>query len=294
MSVSVRRSLVNIVISLILAVAVIYVMAFMVDELASVYPFLKTYEVYIKDAVAAVIAVGISLVVVRVVKHLMDSLSTRTEGRRNLRGFYIIIRVIIYATAITWFLSYIGVNIEGALVGGAIGGIVIGFAVQSVVSNLLSGLMVSGGGFLVPGEPVSIYSWMFGPNVIGLVDDVKTLYTRIKTPSGQSYLLPNTALLGSSVFTPLKDGKSIRYSLTITLPGDVPAEPILNKARERIDHEMDKRGIESLDLYLSSKNGTTNSFLAVIVFRDMMDLNRIIDFVNMSMDSSYWEIRNAK
>lgn len=294
MPVSVRRSITNVIITIALAIALAYLISFSLDLLASRYSFLKAYEIYIKDAVGAVIAIGVSVAVVRVIRHLIESYTARAEGRRNLRGLYIILRVIIYAIAITWFLAYIGINIEGALVGGAIGGIVIGFAVQSIVSNLLSGLMVSGGGFITPGEPISIYSWLFGPNIIGQVEDVKTLYTRVRTPAGQIYLLPNTALLGSSVFIPLRDGNGIRYTVSITVPGDVPATELMEDSLKLIRSGMKDYGLEDCQLFLSSKNGTTNTLLAVIVFSKMEDLNRISSYVNLMVDQSYWSIKSRK
>ncbi len=294
MAVSYRRSIINVIISIALAIALAYAVSFALDLLASRYTVLKPYEIYIRDGVGAVIAIGVSVAVVRVVRHLIESYTSRTEGRRNLRGLFIIFRVIIYAVAITWFLAYIGVNIEGALVGGAIGGIVIGFAVQSIVSNLLSGLMVSGGGFITPGEPISIYSWMFGPNVTGLVEDVKTLYTRIRTPAGQTYLLPNTALLGSSVFTPLRDARGIRTTLDITVPGDVPANELMDEAKKLINSGMKDQGLEDCQLFLSAKNGTTNTILAILIFRNIDDLNRVSSYVNLMVDQTYWGIKSRK
>ncbi len=294
MTVSYRRSIINVLISIALAIGLAYAISFALDLLASRYSFLKPYEIYIRDGLGAVIAISVSVALVRIVRHLIENYTSRSQGARNLRGIFIILRVIIYAIAITWFLAYIGVNIEGAIVGGAIGGIVIGFAVQSIVSSLLSGLMVSGGGFITPGEPISIYSWMFGPNVTGLVEDVKTLYTRIRTPAGQTYLLPNTALLGSSVFTPLRDSRGIRITLDITVPGDVPAADLMDNAQNLINSGMKDHGLEDCQIFLSAKNGSTNTFLAVIVFRDIYDLNTVSSYVNLMVDKSYWELKSRK
>ncbi len=294
MTVSYRRSIINVLVSIALAIGLAYAVSFALDLLVSRYSILKPYEIYIRDGLGAVIAISVSVALVRIVRHLIENYTSRSQGARNLRGIFIILRVIIYAIAITWFLAYIGVNIEGAIVGGAIGGIVIGFAVQSIVSNLLSGLMVSGGGFITPGEPISIYSWLFGPNVIGLVEDVKTLYTRIRTPAGQTYLLPNTALLGSSVFTPLRDSRGIRITLDITVPGDVPATDLLDNAQNLINSGMNDHGLEDCQIFLSAKNGSTNTFLAVIIFRDIYELNTVSSYVNLMVDKSYWELKSRK
>jgi small-conductance mechanosensitive channel len=282
------------VIAVAVAIAVVYVLEFVLLLATHYYPPLKTYEVYLKDAIGGIIAIGISITLVRIVKHIIETISERNAGKRNLRGIFIILRVVIYAVAIFWFLSYIGVNIEGALVGGAIGGVVIGFALQSVVSNLFSGLMVSGGGLLTPGEPVSIYSWLFGPVLTGTVEDVKTLYTRLRTQSGQIYLMPNTALLGSSLFTPLRDGTELKYSFNITVQADVPVDDILKCAKENLEKDESRNLLISTDLFLSSKNGTTNTILAITRFGKIDDLNSVVDHINRVLDGCYWGIKNRK
>lgn len=216
------------------------------------------------------------------------------EEKKNLRGIFIILRTAIYAVAIFWFLSYIGVNMEGALVGGAIGGVVIGFALQSVVSILFSGLMVSGGGLLTPGEPVSIYSWLFGQVLTGTVEDVKTLYTRLRTQSGQIFLMPNTALLGSSLFTPLRDNTELKYSFNATVQANVPVDDIMKCARENLDTGNTGVTKFSTELFLSSKNGTTNTILVIAKFSKVDDMNAVVDNANRVIDKCYWDVKNSK
>ena len=291
---SLRGEITQMVIAVAVAIAVVYVLEFVLLLATHYYPPLKAYDVYLKDAIGGIIAIGISITLVRIVKHIIETISERNAGKRNLRGIFIILRVVIYAVAIFWFLSYIGVNIEGALVGGAIGGVVIGFALQSVVSNLFSGLMVSGGGLLTPGEPVSIYSWLFGPVLTGTVEDVKTLYTRLRTQSGQIYLMPNTALLGSSLFTPLRDGTELKYSFNVTVQADVPVDDIIKCAQEKLETGGSVNPIISTDLFLSSKNGTTNTILAIARFGKIDDLNSVVDKINRVLDGCYWAIKNRK
>ena len=291
---SLRGEITQMVVAVAVAIAVVYILEFVLLLASHYYPPLKVYDVYIKDIIGGIITIGISITLVRIVRHIIEIISERNAGQRNLRGIFIILRVVIYAVAIFWFLSYIGINIEGALVGGAIGGVVIGFALQSVVSNLFSGLMVSGGGLLTPGEPVSIYSWLFGPVLTGTVEDVKTLYTRLRTQSGQIYLMPNTALLGSSLFTPLRDGTDLKYSFNVTVQADVPVDDIMKCAKENLETGHSENSIVSADLFLSSKNGTTNTILAIAKFSKIDDLNSVVDHINRATDGCYWSIKNRK
>ncbi|MEM0157413.1 MAG: mechanosensitive ion channel family protein [Thermoplasmataceae archaeon] len=291
---SLRREIIQMIIAIIVAIAVVYILEFALLLASHYYPALKAYDTYIKDAIGGIIAIGISIILVRIVRHIIETLSERNAGKRNFMGIFIILRVIIYAVAIFWFLSFIGVNVEGALVGGAIGGVVIGFALQSVVSNLFSGLMVSGGGLLTPGEPVSIYSWLFGQMITGTVEDVKTLYTRMRTQSGQIYLLPNTALLGSSTFVPLREGSGLKYSFNITVQADVPAGDILKCAGEKLNSGISEDNMFSASLFLGSKNGISNTILAVTKFGKVEELNQVVDKINGIIDGCYWGIKNRK
>ena len=291
---SLRGEITQMVVAVAVAIAVVYILEFVLLLASHYYPPLKVYDVYIKDIIGGIITIGISITLVRIVRHIIETISEKNAGQRNFRGIFIILRVVIYAVAIFWFLSYIGVNIEGALVGGAIGGVVIGFALQSVVSNLFSGLMVSGGGLLTPGEPVSIYSWLFGPVLTGTVEDVKTLYTRLRTQSGQIYLMPNTALLGSSLFTPLRDGTDLKYSFNATVQADVPVNDLMKCAKENLETGHSENSLISADLFLSSKNGTTNTILAIAKFGKIDDLNSVVNYINSVMDGCYWSIKNRK
>ncbi len=291
---SVRGSITKIVVAIAISVVILYAADYFFTLLSHSYPVLTSYLAYIHDAIAAVIAIGLAVATVRVLSSLIDILSERTEGKRDFRGLFIIIRIIIYAVVIFWFLSYIGVNLEGALVGGAIGGVVIGFAVQSVVSNLLSGIMVSGGGFIKPGDAISVYSWLYGQTITGRVEDVKVLHTRIRNPIGQTIMIPNTALLGSTVFTSLGSGKHLTYNTTVTLPADISADKLIEKARGEIETASTDSDAFTAEIYLTAKASSSNTFSVVMKFSQVENLTVLQDAVNRAFDRAYWELKNQK
>ena len=257
-------------------------------EFSIIYKNIK----YINYAFSGAIALALALTLTSILKSFVRRVNVMSNGQRNLNGVFIILRVLIYALAITWFLADIGVNLEGALIGGTIGGVIIGFAVQSVVSSLLSGMMITAGGFMKPDEAISVSSWMFSDTRTGTVEDVRTLYTKVRLPNSNVILIPNTILFGSAIFTRLNKGRNIIYNFSATVPSDTNAFEILeilNSKKEGIRNDLN---LISLNIFLNSKNGTTNSFSIIIEFSDMNKINDIINALNLEVEKAYWGVKN--
>lgn len=287
-----RRSLTKSVISILIAVIIVYSFEYFYLTIANFLNIPGKYDIYVKDAFVALIIIIVAFVLLRITRKLLDQLTLRSNGERNLNGIYIILRILIYALAITVFLIYAGVNLEGALVGGAIGGVVIGFAVQSVVSSLLSGLLVTAGGFLKPDESISIFSWMFPETLTGKVEDVKTLYTRVKLTNSRSVLIPNTILFGSSIFTKLNEGRKVKYEFNSVIPADVNAREVIANFTQKKEKLMADLKIDEINSYFIQKNGTTNTISFIIQFEEIVNLNGYMDRINTEVEDSYWEIKN--
>ncbi|MHB1439319.1 MAG: mechanosensitive ion channel domain-containing protein [Cuniculiplasma sp.] len=287
-----RGSLWKSVISIIIAVLVVYLFEIEYPVIASILSIPQGYDTYVKDAFVALIIGIISMVLLKIFKRLFSQIGTRSNGERNLNGVYIIIRIVIYAIAITIFLLYVGINLQGALIGGAIGGVIIGFAIQSVVTSILSGILVTAGGFLKPEETISIFSWMFPETLTGTVEDVKTLHTRVRMTNGRSILIPNTILFGSAIFTKLNEGRKIRYQFVSTMPADTNASEIMDSLNLKKDQIKSDLKLQEFDFFLNQKNGMTNSILFIIQFEDITNLNSYMDRINVEVERSYWEIKN--
>ena len=287
-----RGSILKILAAILIAVAILFTARYLLAFLSGTYTDLSNYLPYIEDAIAGVIAIGVAAAIVHILGQFIRSLSEKTNGKSNFRGIFIIVRITIYAAVIFWFLSYIGVNLEGALLGGAIGGVAIGFAVQSVVSNLLSGIMVSGGGFIRPGDAVSIYSWLFGQTITGRIEDVKALYTRVRNTLGQTFLIPNTALLGTSIYTTLGSGDGLSFTFGVVLPADIPAGTLMEKAMDELSGISGYGSSFTADVYLTSKAGGTNTFSVVMKFSDMEKLSIFQDAINRGFDRAYWAMKD--
>ena len=80
----------------------------------------------------------------------------------------------------------------GVALGGFIG-MVVGFASQNVLSQVLSGL------FVLIARPISIGELVELGGVKGIVEDISTLFTCIRTDDGRLILIPNNTVIGQRI-----------------------------------------------------------------------------------------------
>ncbi|WP_075057069.1 mechanosensitive ion channel family protein [Thermogymnomonas acidicola] len=290
---SLAREVSKIIVYAVIAVALVYVIDFVLAELSAEIPVIHTYHVYIRDATVIAIALIVAYLVSSVINKGISSYTSKRNVRRSLRGgIHIFIRTIIFVIALIWALSAIGVNISAAILGGSIGGIVVGFALQTVLENLLSGgVMASSSGVIVPGQYMILYSWLFeGPIVGGQVLEVRTLWSTLKTIYGNIISVPNSALIGSATFTDINVGGEFIYQLQVTVNGDVNSETVL----EKVNQELSARKINSLSslqIYFSSKNGGNNTFTVELHMTDFSSLPGVISEINRVFERAYWEVK---
>jgi len=287
---SLSQELGKIIIFIVIAVAIAYLMDYLLSALSSYFPEITHYLKYIKDAIGAVLIFGFAIVILRSIKYAMEAASSR-PGSRNLRGIYTVIRAVVYAVAITVFLFYIGVSLTGAVLGGTIGGLVIAFALQNTISNILSGLLLTSSGIIKPEEPIEFYSWLFNNPVVGYVKDVGILTTRVETYDGLNTELPNTGLLGQSQFTNLRRGDSVYYPITLSFNPDVPVKDLISRAEEKIDQMKGESGITSVTSFFTARAFNSNTVKVILKMADLRKLNAALGTVNGSYDAAYWELK---
>ncbi len=183
-------------------------------------------------------------------------------------------------------MSAFHISVTGILAGSAIGGVVLGLAVQTVASNLLSSIFATSTNTIKYGEVISVNSWVWSIETTGKIIDVKTLFSQMLTKDNNIIYLPNSEILGNSVITEFrtKNG-SYTYPLNITVQADVPADQILSQIKENND-------FSDIKFFLSTKNGVSNTFEALIVFNEVTELNEKIARANNALDSAYWNIKS--
>lgn len=114
-------------------------------------------------------------------------------------GLNLIERVMYYSTiivAVLASLSYLGIDFTGALLAGGILGIIIGFATQSVVSNLISGIFLQIDKPISIGDPIGLTDLKLN----GVILEINTLSTSIRTFDGLNLRIPNETLFTSVMY----------------------------------------------------------------------------------------------
>lgn len=290
---SLAREISKIVIYAAVAVILVNVIGLFLELLIKQVPDLSIYSAYIKDASVIAVALIIAYLISGVINKGLTSYTSTRAVRRSLRGIHILIRTLIFAIALIWALSAIGVNISAAILGGSIGGIVVGFALQTVLENLLSGVMASSSGVIVPGQYLILYSWLFSAPIVGQVLEVRTLWSSIRTIYGNVISVPNSALIGSTTFTDLKENDTFIYKLDVTVNGDVDSSALIKRAEARILSENNGR-LKNVAIYFISKNGPNNTFTVQMQLTRFQDLPDTISWVNETFESEYWGLKDSK
>lgn len=281
--------IVKILIVVIILAVLTYLVAFLSDL------FLPKYKVYISDASAAVI-VGLGGYVI--VKILLDVISPYLFSRMDKGVAHtarLVISVALYTIVVLAVLSALGINLTGVALGGTVAGIAIGLAAQTVFSNVLAGFMVSSSKTLKPGDPVILSSWIWGNPIVGEVTNVSLLFTEVRTLNGNLIKVPNSAFLGNTTFTKLSDGNQLlEYPLQVTINADVKAEQVLSLAQSYIKDSFDKEKVQVPEMYFTAKNGSTNTFMVILKFSNIDDLNTMLTSVNTAFEKAYWDAKTAK
>jgi small-conductance mechanosensitive channel len=145
---------------------------------------------------------------------------------RNLTSWTLyVVMALIIATAV-------GFNPSGLVVGGAVVGIIIGAAAQSSLGNLFAGLVLM---LVRPyriGASIRLRSSIVGgAEYEGMVVDQNTLYTTLRTATGEVLRLPNAAVMTSALII---GRPPLQAAIDLDLAPNTPLGPL----REALDKEL--------------------------------------------------------
>jgi small-conductance mechanosensitive channel len=274
------------------------VLVFLADAIATLLvrwliPVALPYLGFVEEGLTALI-VGIGgYLIIRALLDLIALELTPRYGRGNTQLVLLVLRIALYGFLVAAVLAALGFDLEGVVVGGAVGGLVLGLAMQSLAASALAGFFVSGTKTIQPGDHAILQSGIWG-SFPGRVIRVGLLFTDAVTQNDTIVKVPNSALVGNGTFTKLDvpgEGAGFRYPLLVTVSADVPVEKLLPGALARIGSSAYLRGPS--DIYLSSKNGGTNVFTAILHVPSLHELNRAIDETNRAFDRAYWASKPA-
>jgi small-conductance mechanosensitive channel len=251
-------------------------------------------EQYISEGLTAIIAALGAYVVYKACIAILNAYSFRhgmDEGSAWISK--LILRVLLYAIVIIVVLTAFGINLTDALAGGAIGGVVLGLAVQTIVSSILAGFLVSSSRAVFPGEVLLMRSsYWGGVDLVCKVTKTSVLFTYVQTPNGSTMKLPNSILFNYTVFTTLRteDG-SMRYPFSVTINADVPGSEVIGIARRKVTDLFVEQQLQVPEMYLTAKNGSTDTYTVLLCFKKYSELNKLINSVNNAFDEAYWELK---
>ncbi|QKR00446.1 mechanosensitive ion channel family protein [Metallosphaera tengchongensis] len=285
------RSLTKVLISLVLiGVAVFIIHAFVSTIVASnskLIPYVNEVQLGLD---AALVGIG-GYIIIRIIKYALENYLLNKADKVTVRSVSLLVDLLLYTLLVLAILSALGVNLTGAAIGGAVGGVAIGLAAQTVVSNILSGIMVTSSRTLRPGDAVVLQSWIWSPPIVGEAERVTLLFTEVRTITGNLVKVPNSAFLGNTVFTKLKEGDNLVYPYQLTINADVPADILVQRARLALEDEFKKINMKTPEVSFYNKNGSTNVFLVLVTLNDMTKLSSYLDMINRTFERIYWELK---
>lgn len=182
--------------------------------------------------------------VVRYLLQIMRAFFTGVgQGRIRLQNFdadwaeptFKILRVVMIAFALVIAYPYIPGSSSDAFKGVSVFvGVLLSLGSSSLIANVIAGLSMTYRGAFKVGEIIKV------GEVVGKVEDVKLMITRVRTPKNELIVLPNSNILGTEVvnYSQLARQEGVVLHSTVGIGYDTPwrqVEAILLDAAARTD-----------------------------------------------------------
>jgi small-conductance mechanosensitive channel len=174
------------------------------------------------NLLAALVALGLTVVVARVVRRAVERTLRRTDAERHV---VVVVATLSFYAAVALglvvALSIGGVNL-GVLIGSlGLATVALGFALQDIVSNFTAGVVLLLEHPFTEGDHIAI------AEAEGEVEEIRVRATRVRAPDGQLVIVPNKLL-----FTQVLANASAAMRRRVEVPLEVPYGQDLTRARE--------------------------------------------------------------
>jgi small conductance mechanosensitive channel len=184
--------------------------------------FADGYVHRLPNLLAAVVALGLTVVVARVVRRGVERTLRRTDAERHV---VVVVATLAFYAAIALgllvALSIGGVNL-GVLIGSlGLATVALGFALQDIVGNFTAGIV------LLLEHPFTEGDHIATTDAEGEVEEIRVRATRLRAPDGQLVIVPNKLL-----FTQVLTNSSATVRRRVEVPLEVPYGQDLTRARE--------------------------------------------------------------
>ena len=173
------------------------------------------------NLLAALVALGLTVVVARVVRRVVERTLRRTDAERHV---VVVVATLSFYAAVALgllvALSIGGVNL-GVLIGSlGLATVALGFALQDIVSNFTAGVVLLLEHPFTEGDHIAIVE------AEGEVEEIRVRATRLRAPDGQLVIVPNKLL-----FTEVLTNASATMHRRVEVPLEVPYGQDLTRAR---------------------------------------------------------------
>ena len=130
-----------------------------------------------------------------------------------------VIRAVLFAAAVMFSLSAIGIELTALTVFSGALGLGIGFGLQKVASNLMSGIIILLDKSVKPGDVIQ------RGDTFGWITALKARYVSVATRDGVEYLIPNEEFITSEVVNWSYTDRRVRLDFQFAVaPGSDPRE----------------------------------------------------------------------
>jgi len=157
---------------------------------------LQNYEKLIKGSFFIVIVIIITIITVRMVDALiLKWLKVNKKFEKTPKLINRIINIVIYIIALLIILEHFNIKITPIIATLGVGALAVGLALQNTLSNFFAGLHI------ISDKPINVGDFieLQQENISGYVDDIGWRSTRIKTPSNNIVIIPNSRLADSII-----------------------------------------------------------------------------------------------
>ncbi len=193
-----------------------------VDKASSVFSGMAQYFTgLLPSLITAVIVLIIGILISRLIARFTAKAMKKSNINAAARNFLVsLVRILLYVVVIIMSLSLLNVPMSSIITIFGAAGLAVSLALQNCLSNLCGGFIILFSKPFTAGDTIEL------DGVIGVVETISVLYTKIKTFDGKTVFIPNGKI---------SDAKIINYTESptrrIDLAFDISYSSDYEKAR---------------------------------------------------------------
>lgn len=229
------------------------------EEMGKLGKFLLNEETWINFgfiALKMIAIIVISVFIVNVGKRIIRKVfklkikgPIRKEERRErtlLKLLENTLSYVVYFSAILAILQEFTIDVKGLLAGAGVLGLAVGFGAQSLVKDVISGF------FILFEDQFSVGDYVKIGTAEGIVEEIGLRTTKLKSFSGEIYILPNGTIAQVVNY-------SMKNSLAI-IDVKIPFEQGVEQVEQAIEEYLEAMSVDNPDLLSKARLVGANDF----------------------------------